>query len=99
MLNKSIPMNGKLLSIRNELRQLGNKEIAEHSQRFFRTGDGQYGEGDSFLGIRIPVLRKLARKYQGISIEETSRLLKSQFHEERLLSLLILINIFKKTDE
>lgn len=65
MLNKSIPMNGKLLSIRNELRKLGNKEIAEHSQRFFRTGDGQYGEGDRFLGIRVPVLRKLARKHRG----------------------------------
>ncbi len=67
-------MNSKLPSIRNELIKLGNKEIAEHSQRFFRTGDGQYGEGDRFLGIRVPVLRKLARKYQGISIEEASRL-------------------------
>ncbi|MBI5048260.1 MAG: DNA alkylation repair protein [Deltaproteobacteria bacterium] len=92
-------MNGKLLSIQNELRKLGNKKIAEHSQRFFKTGKGEYGEGDRFLGVRVPVLRKLARKYQGISIEQASRLLKSQFHEERLLSLLMLINIFKKTNE
>lgn len=99
MSNKSIPMNAKLLSIRNELRKLGNKEIAEHSQRFFRTGNGQYGAGDRFLGIRVPVLRKLAKKHQGISIEEASQLLKSQFHEERLLSLLMLINIFKTTNE
>ncbi|MBI3399023.1 MAG: DNA alkylation repair protein [Deltaproteobacteria bacterium] len=92
-------MNGKLLSIQNELRKLGNKKTAEHSQRFFRTGEGKYGEGDRFLGVRVLVLRKLARKYQGVSIEEASRLLKSQFREERLLSLLMLINIFKKTNE
>lgn len=97
--NKSTPMNSKILSIQNELIKLGNKEIAEHSQGFFKTGDGQYGEGDRFLGIRVPVLRKLARKHQGISIEEASWLLKSQFHEERLLSLFMLINIFKKTNE
>jgi len=99
MVNKSIPMNGELLSIRNELRKLADKEIAEHSQRFFKTGDGQYGEGDRFLGIRVPVLRRLVREHQRISIEETSLLLKSQFHEERLLSLLMLINIFKKVNE
>ena len=99
MLNKSIPMNGKLLSIQNELRKIGNKQIAAHSQRFFRTGEGEYGEGDRFLGVRVPVLRKLARKYQGISIEKAYRLLKSRFHEKRLLSLLMLINIFKKANE
>lgn len=92
-------MNDNLLSIRNELRKLGNKEIEEHSQRFFKTGDGQYGEGDKFLGIRVPVLRKLAKKYQKISIRKAFLLLKSQFHEERLLSLFILIDIFKKTNE
>ncbi|MBI5185291.1 MAG: DNA alkylation repair protein [Nitrospinae bacterium] len=92
-------MNGKLPGVRNELRKSADKEIAKHSQGFFKTGSGQYGEGDRFLGIRVPVLRKLARKHQGISIEEASRLLESQFHEERLLSLFMLINIFKKADE
>ena len=99
MLNKSIPMNGKLLSIQRELRKTGNNEIAQHSQRFFKTGNGQYGAGDKFLGIRVPALRELARKHQGLSIEEAARLLKSPFHEERLLSLFMLINIFKKTNE
>ncbi len=47
----------------NDLLKLGNKEIAEHSQRFFKTGKGEYGEGDIFLGIRIPVLRKLLKRY------------------------------------
>lgn len=92
-------MNDNLVIIRNELRKLGNKEIAEHSQRFFKTGDGQYGEGDKFWGIRVPVLRNLAKKYQKISIRKAFLLLKSQFHEERLLSLLMLIDVFKKTNE
>ena len=91
-------MNNRLLNIRNELRQLSNKEIAEHSQRFFKTGKGQYGQGDIFLGIRVPVLRKTAKKYHGISIDEITQLLKSKFHEERLLSLLMLVAIFKKAN-
>ncbi len=85
-----------MLNIHSEIRQLGNKEIAEHSQRFFKTGNGQYGAGDKFLGIRVPALRRLVKKYKEISIDETFQLLKSQFHEERLLSLLILVDIFKK---
>ena len=91
-------MNNHLLNIQNELRRLSNKEIAEHSQRFFKTGKGQYGEGDIFLGIRVPVLRKTAKKYQGISIDESAQLLKSKFHEGRLLSLLMLVAIFKKAN-
>ncbi|MHC4559336.1 MAG: DNA alkylation repair protein [Planctomycetota bacterium] len=91
-------MNRRLRNIQNELRQLSNKEIAEHSQRFFKTGEGQYGQGDKFLGIRVPVLRKIAKKYSEISIDESAQLLKSQFHEERLLSLLMLVAIFKKAN-
>jgi len=86
-------------NIRKELRRLADKEIAEHSQRFFKTGKGQYGEGDRFLGIRVPVLRKTARRYRGISVEDACRLLKSGFHEERLLALFLLVDIFNKADE
>lgn len=92
-------MNSKVLNIRNELRKLGDKETAEHSHRFFKTGNREYGEGDNFLGIRVPVLRQLVRKHRGISIAEASSLFKSQFHEERLLSLLMLVSIFKKASE
>ncbi len=91
--------NELVLEIQNELRRLANKKIAEHSQRFFKTAEGQYGYGDKFLGIRVPVLRKLARQYSGISIDEASRLLNSEFHEERLLSLLLLVTMFKKAGD
>jgi 3-methyladenine DNA glycosylase AlkD len=86
-------MNQKI--IHNDLLLLANKEIAEHSQRFFKTGKGEYGESDIFLGIRVPVLRKLVNKYRGISLEEVSKLLHSKFHEERLLAVLILVHLFK----
>lgn len=91
-------MNRRVRNIQNELRQLSNKEIAEHSQRFFKTGKGQYGQGDKFLGIRVPVIRKIAKKYSKNSIDECAQLLKSKFHEERLLSLLMLVAIFKKAN-
>jgi 3-methyladenine DNA glycosylase AlkD len=92
-------MNKIITTIQNELRRSGNKVIATHSQRFFKTGKGEYGEGDKFLGIRVPVLRKLAGKYREIAIDEVSHLLKSQFHEERLLALFMLIDIFKVARE
>jgi len=88
-----------LQSIQQELRKLGNKEIAAHSQRFFKTGKGEYGEGDIFLGVRVPVLRKMAKKYKEISIKDAFHLLHSAFHEERLLSLFILVEIFRKANE
>jgi len=86
-------MNQKI--IHNDLMLLANKEIAEHSQRFFKTGKGEYGESDIFLGIRVPVLRKLVNKYRGISLEEVSKSLHSKFHEERLLAVLMLVQLFK----
>ena len=92
-------MNNQIAYIKNEMRKLANKKIAEHSQRFFKTGKGQYGEGDIFLGIRVPVLRKIAKKFRRISLAEVSKLLESKFHEERLLSILMLVNLFKSGDE
>ena len=76
------------------LRGMADTEIAEHSQRFFKTGKGEYGEGDKFLGIRVPVIRQQAKKYQDISVTEIQRLLKSRFHEERLCALLLLVGKF-----
>ena len=59
--------------IQAKLRGLAKKENAEIAQRFFKTGPGEYGEGDKFLGIRVPVLRKLAKEYQAISVEEAEK--------------------------
>ena len=85
--------------IRKRLRKLGNKERAEVSRRYFKTGPGEYGEGDIFLGIRVPELRKLAKTYRHLTLKDTTKLLQSPIHEERLLALLILIHIFSAGDE
>lgn len=78
------------------LKELGDPVIAEHSQRFFKTGKGEYGEGDQFLGIRVPVLREQVKRYQSILLTEVKKLLTSPFHEERLFALLLLVRKFSK---
>jgi 3-methyladenine DNA glycosylase AlkD len=77
--------------ILKRLHDLGDEAVAAQSRRFFKTGKGQYGEGDRFLGIRVPVLRKWVREYRAISLEDTLVLLRSPFHEARQLALLILV--------
>jgi 3-methyladenine DNA glycosylase AlkD len=84
--------------IKSDLLKQANKEDARFLQRFFKTGKGQYGEGDLFLGIRVPVLRKLARQYNGVSLDDAARLLRSKFHEERMLALIIMVNQYRKSD-
>ena len=86
-------------TIQSKLKGLANKNNAEVAQRFFKTGPGEYGEGDIFLGIRVPVLRRLAKEYQTIKVKEAEHLLKSPIHEERLLALFILIRIYSKAEE
>ena len=85
--------------LQSEFRRLGNKEIAAHSARFFKTGKGEYGAGDRFLGIRVPVTRQFARKYRQMSLRSVSALLKSKYHEERLLAVLILVEQYGRGDE
>ncbi len=81
------------------LEKLADSEIAEHSQRFFKTGKGEYAYGDKFLGIRVPVLRKTAKLFQKTSVAETKKLLKSEYHEIRLLSLFILLIQYSTASE
>ena len=71
-------------------------ERAAHCQKFFKTGIGEYGEGDVFLGIKVPELRKLANTYKHISIDDITHFLKSKYHEERQFALFVLVNQFKK---
>lgn len=85
--------------LKNTLESLGDPDIAEHSQRFFKTGPGQYGEGDVFRGIRVPVLRQTAKKFVLLSIDDTTELLHSLFHEDRLTALLIFVLKYKKGSE
>lgn len=92
-------MQNIIQNIQNELKHLSNKQIADHSQRFFKTGKSEYGEGDQFLGIRVPVLRKLVKDFRGISFHDAFKLLESPFHEQRLLALLMLVDIAKRSNE
>ena len=85
--------------IQKRLKKLGNKKHAAVSQRFFKTGPGEYGEGDIFIGIRVPVLRELVKEYSDLSVEDAALLLRSQIHEERLLALLLLVRLFATGDE
>jgi 3-methyladenine DNA glycosylase AlkD len=85
--------------IQKRLKSLGNRKHAAVSQRFFKTGPGQYGERDVFIGVRVPVLRKLAKEYSDLAVEDIVILLQSQIHEERLLALLLLVGSFLKGDE
>lgn len=87
-----------LSKIQSEMRTLADPDIAAVSMRFFKTGPGQYGEGDRFRGIRVPVLRKLAKKYRSVSFGDLEKLLHSAFHEERLLALLILVQQYTGGD-
>ncbi len=84
-------MNAQIKQIMNRLRELSDSDTAVHLRRFFKTGKGEYGEGDRFLGIRVPVIRQCVREYRAISLEYSTELLKSPFHEARLLALLIMV--------
>jgi 3-methyladenine DNA glycosylase AlkD len=79
-----------------ELKKMGNAQRAEVSQRFFKTGPGEYGEGDVFIGITVPDLRKLAKKHEAIPQRDIKQLLKSPVHEERLFALLVLVSRYQK---
>ena len=83
---------------RARLRALADPEHARTLQGYFRTGPGGYAEGDRFLGIRNPVLRGLARELPALSLEEAEELLRSPFHEERLLALLVLVRAYARGD-
>ena len=82
--------------LRAQLQMMADPLVAEHSQRFFKTGPGQYGEGDIFLGIRVPVLRRVAREYRELDLDQVEELLQSSLHEHRQIALFILVDQFKR---
>lgn len=96
------PMNKmihELKAVRAQLAKLSSKERAKTSAWFFKTGPGEYAEGDKFMGITVPEIRKVAKAFKELSLEETLLLLRSPLHEERLLALFLLVQRFKKSDE
>lgn len=85
--------------IAQEIKKYSDREKAKFLQRFFKTGKGEYGEGDIFLGINVPVQRKIAKQFSDLTLDNLQTLLNSKFHEERLIALLILIEKYKKSDD
>ncbi len=88
-----------LSEIKKELRKQGDPQKARILQRFFKTGPGEYAEGDQFLGITVPVMRALSIRYAALSLTDATKLLHSRIHESRLLALLILIRQFQRADK
>ena len=86
-----------LIDSENGLNALGDPANAMHHQRFFKTGPGQYGHGDTFIGIVVPELRKLSKKYRHLSLSDLETLIQSPIHEKRLLALFILVFTPQKT--
>ena len=86
-------------SILHSLRQHTDAEKAIVLPRFFKTGKGEYGEGDKFLGVTVPNIRLVAKQYSHVPLEVVSRLLDSEWHECRMCALLILVMKYKKAAE
>ena len=83
--------------IQAELESLANRADARQLARFFKTGPGEYGEGDRFLGIRAPALESVARRHQEVELGVLAELLEGAFHEERMVALRILRNRYRRT--
>lgn len=80
------------------LRGYAEPSLAKELTRFFKCGPGEYGEGDVFHGVTVPNTRRVAREFKDLPLGEVEKLIRSRFHEERLLGLLILVGQFKRAD-
>ena len=84
-----------LLKLKKELKEKSSEKKAKIYARFFKTGKGEYGEGDVFLGLTVPQSREIAKKHGDLSLKEIKDLLKSKIHEERLIALLVLVDKYQ----
>jgi 3-methyladenine DNA glycosylase AlkD len=91
-------MPDKLDRLKADMRKLASSEKARVLSGFFKTGKGEYGEGDVFLGIVVPDQRRIAKKYQDLSMNDLGKLISGRMHEQRSVCLFILINRYKKAD-
>lgn len=85
-------------AIKRRLKEYSDRKKIPVLMSFFKTGPGEYGEGDIFIGTSVPLIRKAAREYSNIKLEEISGLLKSPVHEERLAAIFILVSRFRNSD-
>ena len=85
--------------VKQKLKSLALPEVAKSSGRFFKTGPGQYGEGDRFIGIKVPILRSVSREFRLLPLDEIESLLHSPIHEERHLALMVLLLQVAKCDD
>ena len=85
--------------LRNKLKQAARPEYAANLQRFFKTGPGEYGEGDVFMGLKMPTIRKTIKDYTGLPMSDILSLLQSKYHEERMSGLLILVAQYEKLNK
>ncbi|HJN62688.1 MAG TPA: DNA alkylation repair protein [Candidatus Paceibacterota bacterium] len=85
------------MEIKKEIRKYAKKKKAKNNEWFFKTGKGEYGEGDKFLGLTMPEQRKITLKHRELGLREVKKLLDSVYHEERMIGLLILVCKYKKT--
>lgn len=92
-------MSNMLEDIIKEMNENYNEKKAKGNYKFFQTHPGGYGEGDEFLGLTVPIQRKIAKKYKDLTLEDVEKLLQSKYHEHRLTALYILILNFKKKKE
>jgi 3-methyladenine DNA glycosylase AlkD len=95
---KPIASSRALKALRKELYALADPVDAQFLQGFFKTGPGQYGAGDKFLGLRVPDLRRFVREYPDLEDSQALEMLRSAWHEERLLALLFLVDKYRRGD-
>src|SRR5829696_5487826 len=95
----SAPPPADLNELRRELLEAAEPERVPELQRFFKTRPGGYGEGDVFLGVRVPAVRVVARRHAGLNLEDVTKLLRSPVHEERLAALVILVRRYGRANE
>lgn len=92
-------MVNSLVQLQKSIHSKKNLEKAKILQGFFKTGKGQYGEGDIFFGITVPESRKIAKEFGELPLFDIEKLLESKIHEERVIALLILVDQFEIGDE
>lgn len=83
-------------AVRQDLRRHASDDDATFLQRFFKTGPGEYAEGDVFIGVRVPRTRQVARAHRSLPVDDVLTLLRSEIHEERLLALVLLVHRYEK---